>query len=115
MPPDTYLVQAALISRNVPRCAEVISCAKETIRKKFRNKRERRRQPWATPMAVKDAWVRITREKMHGESPATTQLSGGTLAKRWARQEWNEPWDYYLKAISTAHGKPAHERELGRH
>lgn len=55
MPPDTDLDQAVLMSRNVPRCAEVISCAKKTARKKFRNKRGRRRQPGATPMEVKDA------------------------------------------------------------
>lgn len=75
MPLDSYLDQAVLMSRNVPGCAEVISCAKETVRKKFCNKRGRRKQPGVTPMAVKDAWVRSTREKMHGESPATTQLS----------------------------------------
>lgn len=114
MPLDTYLDPAMLMSRNVPGYAEVISCAKETVRKKFCNKRGRRRQPGATSMVVKDAWVRSTREKNARRIAGYNTAFGGTLAKKWARQKWNEPWDHYLKAISTVHGKPAHERELGR-
>ena len=53
MPLDTYLDQTVLQSRNVPRCAEVTSRAKETIRRKICSKRGRRRQAETTPMDQK--------------------------------------------------------------
>ena len=62
MPLEIYLDQTVLQSRNSPRCAEVTSQAKETIRRKLRRKRGRRRQAQATPMAVKDAWVKNSME-----------------------------------------------------
>lgn len=63
MPLDMYQDQTVLQSRNASRCAEVISHAKETIRKKLRGKKGRRRQAGATPIAVKNAWIKSSMKK----------------------------------------------------
>lgn len=99
MPLNLYLDQTILRSRYNPRCGEVLDHAKEILRRKLRGKRGKRRQPGATPMAVKNKWSKEMIKRMHSQLPEAAQQIGraqpscGTIVKKWAFKRWRERWD----------------------
>ena len=68
-------------------------------------------------MSTKDKWVKKkmedTRAARANSAPdINEQASSGTLAKKWARQKWDERWGHYLDTVPALRNTPAHEPEL---
>ena len=115
IPLDLHLDQVVLRSRDTPKCTKIIELAKARIRRKLRGKRAKKRRPGATPMSTKDKWVK---EKMEDTRAARAnsatgddeQVSSGMLAKKWARQKWDERRGHYT--VLALRKTPAHEPKL---
>lgn len=84
------------------------------LKRKLRDKRGKKRQPRTIFMVIKNKWVRekiktIQATRVNSAISNNEQALGGMIAKKWARQKWDERWKRYFNIVPVLRKTPAYK------